>query len=788
VTGVPRSAIAGLALAAAALLFAPLFGATLEQTAPLVLAAVCAGSAFFAVISRLPPEHPMRTPQSLAVGVGIAAAFLSIFVSVNKGASLEAFVLAAGLAALWFSLSRLSHESALRWIVGTVVLAASAVALWGIREYLSTWAAYGEPGTTWRIFARFANPNSLAGYLALTAPLTLGALMTARAKATLWLASVGLWAQLGALALTGSRFGTASGLAALALFALGYAAVYRTTHRRFGRAVVVAVVGVAVFAACTGPLLRRETAAQTATQTAAVQVTESQAGRERGGGLLSKVRDPFREHVWASAARIWLAHPILGTGVGTFEYIYPAYATVGYTGAAHEGYLQALSEMGSLWIVVFALWIAALAQGGVRALRAGGDSGALRIAALAGVAGSAIHSLYDYDWQVWAIPATMCAVIIIALGPGEGRTSPPDAGRHPRARLRFVSLLATGILAAMAMVLAASGRLASTAESGSLSNEQRIAKYREAIRLDPLDGELKRNLGALLVELSWQEDDPALADQGIALMRKGCSQTPTDAVGWYRLGRALDDLQRTGEAVKSLEKAVENSRIGTPALAALADIYLYSDDLDKARDLFGRVVEIQNGPVGRYPAVAGSVNPDCIAAEVGLGEIALLEGDYDTSAVRNIEGLKVFREHQVWMQGLGGGLLAVRPGSQEELDAYLSASHAASSLATIYDEKAQGHKAEVWSDCTDILTAFAEGEDAALKGDSTSAQRELRDVAALAESTPLSEPLARSIACRAAARALQKLAADAAPAERADILEESRRFERQATEAEALIQ
>lgn len=96
-------------------------------------------------------------------------------------------------------------------VLGLTVGSASLVGLRACSEYLTN-AVAGI--TNWRVFASFFNPNLLAGYLAMTAPLTLGLLLMVgrelpepRRRWYAALLTVGLWLQLSALALTASRLG-----------------------------------------------------------------------------------------------------------------------------------------------------------------------------------------------------------------------------------------------------------------------------------------------------------------------------------------------------------------------------------------------------------------------------------------------------------------------------------------------------------------------------------------------------------------------------------------------------
>jgi hypothetical protein len=78
------------------------------------------------------------------------------------------------------NLAAVARRGTTGWlVVAPMIVSASLLGLRGCAEYLAN-ALGGVPN--WRIFASFFNPNLLAGYLAMSAPLTLGALLMLGAR------------------------------------------------------------------------------------------------------------------------------------------------------------------------------------------------------------------------------------------------------------------------------------------------------------------------------------------------------------------------------------------------------------------------------------------------------------------------------------------------------------------------------------------------------------------------------------------------------------------------------
>ena len=265
-----------------------------------------------------------------------------------------------GLSALvngtgWYGLRRLSEwgvafvlmlvitaivrRGASTWtLLVALTTTATLLALRACTEYLIN-RLIGIPN--WRVFASFFNPNLLAGYLVMSAPLTMGILLalerwgksgqTQRAAFSLapiqgWTAllTVALWLQLSALVLTGSRMGVVAFVGAFGVF-LGLALWWMVLTRAF--LLRLALVGVLLI----GVVWLSLPAAQRLTPQAATQEVYSGS---------------FRFETWKGTLRMVLANPVLGVGLGAFEWRYPRYASVGFTRLAHNSYLELASEAG----------------------------------------------------------------------------------------------------------------------------------------------------------------------------------------------------------------------------------------------------------------------------------------------------------------------------------------------------------------------------------------------------------------------------------------------------------
>jgi len=211
-----------------------------------------------------------------------------------------------------------------------------------------------------------------------------------------------------------------------------------------------------------------------------------------------------REHYWRVAATEYAAHPVLGSGAGTFVDWWVRERTVPLqTQEAHSLYVETLAELGPLGL---ALVLVAFAFPIARARRP---------ELAAGVAAFAVGAAVDFDWELAGVTAP--AVVLAALAVADRAQA--------RMPLRALAPVTAVVAAAALLAYAGSSRLAAAqdaAQSGDFSQaigDARAAQgwlpyspepwvvlgdvthdpsyYRRAIALDPADWSLWQRLAAV---------------------------------------------------------------------------------------------------------------------------------------------------------------------------------------------------------------------------------------------------------------------------------------------------
>lgn len=270
-------------------------------------------------------------------------------------------------------------------------------------------------------FGPYVNRNHFAAFSELVIPVSLVPLLLGRIRRQRrLLVAVFLVVQIGALLLSASRGGIIS-LSCQAVLLLIWLIAKRVRRRQllFGAGLALLALGL-VYWLGADQILQRFSAMQSLEITA--------------GKRASMRRDAFR---------IFLDHPLAGTGLGTLQIVFPRYET-NYDGRvvnhAHNDYLEALAETGLLGALCCAWFLFALFRGYLRRSRdpsSASFSVAMNFAGILSCVGFLIHSLVDFNLH---IPANAILFFLIAnLATAEIVSRPPLAPVVPSHRAQGVS-------------------------------------------------------------------------------------------------------------------------------------------------------------------------------------------------------------------------------------------------------------------------------------------------------------------------------------------------------------
>lgn len=262
-------------------------------------------------------------------------------------------------------------------------------------------------------FGPFANRNHFAGFAELVLPMSFVPLLLGRVRRER-IIIVGILAiiPMSALLLSASRGGIIS-LAAEIAFVLAIVLLRKAggRHLYVGGAVLLAAFATVSWLGVT-QVMQRFSSLQT------LEVTQSK-------------RASMRHGAW----QIFLDHPILGTGLGTLQQVYPPYETL-YDGKivnhAHNDYLEALAETGIAGGMCCGWFLGVLFVSALSFLQRQGNSFAntLRLCGWTACCGLLVHSLVDFNLH---IPSNLLLFLLMSL---LGTADIPNASTYSTGRDR----------------------------------------------------------------------------------------------------------------------------------------------------------------------------------------------------------------------------------------------------------------------------------------------------------------------------------------------------------------
>jgi O-antigen ligase len=268
-------------------------------------------------------------------------------------------------------------------------------------------------------FGPYVNRNHFAGFAELVIPIALVPLVLGKVRRErLLLVSLFALLPIVALLLSASRGGIVSFVAELALLFL--LLLVRRIRSKYVLVGGIVVLGALLAVSWIGgqQVLKRFSV------DSAIEVTRGK-------------RAAMRQDTW----RIFRDHPLLGTGLGTLQKVFPPYDSL-YDGKivnhTHNDYLEALAETGILGGLCCAWFLGVLLVASLKGLAGLGSSlnSAINLSGLVGCCGLLVHSLFDFNLH---IPAN-ALLFFVAAHLATARIQPDSAGvpgqrpRHRRSR------------------------------------------------------------------------------------------------------------------------------------------------------------------------------------------------------------------------------------------------------------------------------------------------------------------------------------------------------------------
>lgn len=232
-------------------------------------------------------------------------------------------------------------------------------------------------------FGPYVNRNHFAGFAEMVIPIALVPLVLGKVRRErLFLVALFAIVPIVALLLCASRGGIVSfAVQMVMLFLLLLVRRVRSRHMVVGGIVVLAAMMVVSWIGVQQILERF----------AGIQTLEVSTGK----------RTAMRHDTW----RLFLDHPVLGTGLGTFEMVFPPYDSA-YDGKivnhAHNDYLEVVAETGVVGGLCCLWFLGVVLLNALKGMAELGESfgSALNLSGLVACSGILVHSLVDFNLHI----------------------------------------------------------------------------------------------------------------------------------------------------------------------------------------------------------------------------------------------------------------------------------------------------------------------------------------------------------------------------------------------------
>jgi hypothetical protein len=260
-------------------------------------------------------------------------------------------------------------------------------------------------------------------------------------------------------------------------------------------------------------------------------------------GRLTSLNSSNRWRWWGEEWDAFTAHPVLGTGAGTFKLTDLRVRTSPLTtDEPHNTPLQFLGELGIVGLLLYlgAAVAATLAVLGARRRAVGADRAAVTALGL-GLAAFLAHGVVDMDWNFVAT----CGPLLLVAGLLAGRSGGPASRPAP---VRRPVLALAAVLFALAAVYSLAAPWLAQRELLTLS----AASAKRAHAWDPLSTEALIDRAALTAE-------PLRAE---ALYRQAVALEPENSETWLALGTFYGDYGDWKRAYDALTKAWTYNKFG----------------------------------------------------------------------------------------------------------------------------------------------------------------------------------------------------------------------------------
>jgi tetratricopeptide (TPR) repeat protein len=329
----------------------------------------------------------------------------------------------------------------------------------------------------------------------------------------------------------------------------------------------------------------------------------------------------FRVWTWKGTEHMTMAHPLFGSGIGTYVFTYPVYALTGFTRLAHEAYLQVAAEAGiPALLVLLGFFAFVLSAGFKNSIKLSeenlksAESWNQRVILCGVIAGSIaglVQNLIDSDLYVFSCGTGLFAVL--GLCAGRWKVSLIDGAdeehvlerrskkavavqKAPWTPARF-SLAVGGLILSIYGFINSIGAYNAGQANAEATIPNRASDetslFQTAMQLCPLNGQYPSDFGYKVTFRA--QNNPAGAENDL----KNAVTLQPDVVSYRRLSEVLAAEGKGTDAINALDNGLKQSPHDLDLLLRRAA----ASPTPIALTYYKRVADLETTPVGTVRAL-----------------------------------------------------------------------------------------------------------------------------------------------------------------------------------------
>ena len=318
-----------------------------------------------------------------------------------------------------------------------------------------------------------------------------------------------------------------------------------------------------------------------------------------GGDQQISLSDPTiggRTMMWSGTMNIIRENPIIGSGMGSWQWIYQKYkdyrilSSPEYT---HNDYLNLAADYGCIGVVLMVFVIACFFYRTSKIARSttSSEDRAFAVGAMVSVLSILVHSWFDFNLHIFG-NALFFAVILGAASAIEETTSVSRPAGLLGRRLTGAALIAVcGLLMNSFIPTLRAFRLTNFGDSAKvdLSYDEALSFYSRAALIDPNyprplinTGDIYRDQAKWRVGKAKQRERTELVQKAIESYDRALTLNPYLSDVWVSKGRVLELLGQDEPVLKSFLKAIEIAPVNAYAHFVVGQFYRERGDDEKA--------------------------------------------------------------------------------------------------------------------------------------------------------------------------------------------------------------